>query len=162
MEKIHHQMNMRVPGHNIDRINQKKSHLIFLPRLLQQWTLRNWLCRYRCMKSCRKSTRDKKIESNSKRQARKSDSTWITSKREASHLLPLEVRLRVLQLAKKIPRRLHHLVELRNPKIETTMTFSRMQTKEEPLEKVTSISISEAIRILSRNQSSRITRLPRL
>lgn len=149
VEKIHHQTSMRPVGLNLNILmHRRKSLHIFLLKSLLLWILRNLHFRYRCMKRYRRSTRDRRIETNSKRPARKQASTQTTSQREVSHLQVWEVRLKVLQSVKKISRRVLHHARQKSFKIRTKkMTFSQMQTKEALLV-VTLISILEETRFL--------------
>ena len=159
VEKIHHRMSMRAVNLNLNRLMPRRKSLhIFLPKSQLLWILRSLHFKYRCMKKYKRSTRDRRIESNSKRRARKQDSTQTTNQREVSHLQSLEGRLRGSLLVKKIQRRLlPHVGQRSLNKITTKMTFSQMQTKEVLLV-VTSISISEEARSLRLNPK-RITQL---
>jgi len=63
---------MRAVGPNLSKIMLQRKYLrIFLLKSQLLWILRNLHFRYKCMKRYRRNTRDRRIESNSKRPARK-------------------------------------------------------------------------------------------
>ena len=62
-------MNMIVP--QLLNLRRMLYHLIFHLKSLRQWTLKNLLFRYRCMRNTLKNIRDRRIVSNSKTLPRK-------------------------------------------------------------------------------------------